>query len=314
MKVALCFIISYEHVLNKENIWREWIEPNKDIINVYFHYKDFNLIRSPWIKVYSIPPKYTQKTSYYNVVPAYISVLSYAYTHDENNVWFCMLTDSCVPIISPQKFRQLFFDHYQASVMKWSPAYWNVEIHRRANLRLMKREYWLANAPWFVLTRSHVQKCMIFMAAKYGIYKQINEGGLANESYFAIVLKTFKELENPNVMINETSTITDWSRMQSATSPYLFKEASEENMKMIHDLLKNNKYAMFLRKVDNSFPDDTLKEIIYNVNYQHEYETTHNYSKKRSEIKMQKIYLFLFLLGIFCILCFMFYQFLLNLA
>ena len=33
MKIALCFIINYEHILNKELIWREWIEPNKDIIN-----------------------------------------------------------------------------------------------------------------------------------------------------------------------------------------------------------------------------------------------------------------------------------------
>ena len=46
MKIALCFIINYEHILNKEDIWREWIEPNKDIINVYFFYKDFRKIKS----------------------------------------------------------------------------------------------------------------------------------------------------------------------------------------------------------------------------------------------------------------------------
>ena len=39
MKVALCFIISYEHILNKEQLWIDWIKPNQDIINVYFHYK-----------------------------------------------------------------------------------------------------------------------------------------------------------------------------------------------------------------------------------------------------------------------------------
>jgi hypothetical protein len=287
MKVALCFIISYEHVLNKEQLWIDWIQPNKDIINVYFHYKDVTLIKSPWIKLYSIPPKYVQKTSYYNVVPAYIAVMSYAFKHDNDNVWFCMLTDSCVPIISPQQFRKLFFDHYSASVMKWSPAYWNVEIHRRANLRLMKKEYWLSNDPWFVLTRSHVQKCMIFMAAKYGIYKQINEGGLANESFFAIVLKTFRELENQHMVINEISTITDWSRMQSPTSPYLFKEATEENMKMIDDFLKKNKYAMFLRKVDRSFPNEALKNVIYNTNYNHNYEITHNVGKRKDQYKFR---------------------------
>ena len=83
MKVALCFIISYEHILKKEHLWIEWIKPNQDIINIYFHYKDINLIKSPWIKLYTIPPKFIQNTSYYNVVPAYMSILSYAYEHDK---------------------------------------------------------------------------------------------------------------------------------------------------------------------------------------------------------------------------------------
>jgi protoheme ferro-lyase len=42
MKTALCFLISYEHILNKEQLWIDWIKPNQDIINVYFHYKDIN--------------------------------------------------------------------------------------------------------------------------------------------------------------------------------------------------------------------------------------------------------------------------------
>ena len=82
MKAALCFIISYEHILHKEQLWIDWIKPNQDIINVYFHYKDINKIKSPWIKMYTIPPRITQKTSYYDVVPEYISILSYAYEYD----------------------------------------------------------------------------------------------------------------------------------------------------------------------------------------------------------------------------------------
>ena len=39
MKIALCFIISYEHILQKEQLWIDWIKPNQDIINIYFHYK-----------------------------------------------------------------------------------------------------------------------------------------------------------------------------------------------------------------------------------------------------------------------------------
>jgi len=281
MKVALCFIISYQHILNKEQIWIDWIKENQDIINVYFHYKDINLIKSPWVKMYSIPPKYIHETSYYHVVPAYMALMTYAFHHDKNNLWFCMLSDSCVPIISPAKFRELFFNHYQASIFKWKPAYWNINIHRRANLRLFKKEYWLANDPWFTLSRSHVHKCIIFMAAKNNIYKTVNEGGLANESIFAIMLQTFNELTNPNLLMNDVSTITDWSRMSSPTSPFLFKEGNEENINIIKKLLKENKYSIFLRKVDRSFPDQTIYDLM-------DYDLGHNYDMLHNVLKPKK--------------------------
>ena len=262
MKIALCFIISYEHILNKEQLWIDWIKPNKDIINVYFHYKDINLIKSDWIKLHTISPKIIQNTTYYKVVPAYMSVLTYAYEHDKENKWFRMLTDSCVPIISPENFRNMFASNYKVSIIKCKPAYWNISLHHRANLRLLSKEFWLANDPWFILCRDHVHKCILFLTYKTSIYKQINMGGLANESIFAIILQTFGELTNPIKLINESSTICDWNRMSTPTSPYVFNEATSENINIISNLLKENKYAMFLRKVSKNFPDSAIKDII----------------------------------------------------
>ena len=94
------------------------------------------------------------------------------------------------------------------------------------------------------------------------MYKQINMGGLANESIFAIILQIFNELTNPIRLINESSNLSDWSRMSSSTSPYLFKHASQENINLISNLLKENKYAIFLRKVHRSFPDSVIKDIM----------------------------------------------------
>jgi hypothetical protein len=99
------------------------------------------------------------------------------------------------------------------------------------------------------------------MAVKNGIYQLVNEGGLANESIFAIMLQTFNELTNTNNLINGVSTITDWSRMSSPTSPYLFKEATDENINIISNLLKENPNAIFLRKVDRSFPDQAILDL-----------------------------------------------------
>jgi len=279
MKVALCFIISYEHQLNKEQLWIDWIQTNKDIINVYFHYKDINLIKSPWIKLHTIPTKFIQPTTYYDVVPAYMSILSYAYNHDKDNLWFCLLTDSCAPIISPQKFREMFLNFYQASIIKCKPAYWNVMFHRRANLRLLSNEFWLANDPWFTLCRDHVNKFISFFVLKTDICKKINMGGLANESIFAIILQTLGELQqsktNTHKLINESSNVSDWTRMASATSPYLFKENTPENMTVISNLLKKNKYAMFLRKVHKTFPDAAIKDIM-NFDFNHKYDKLDN--------------------------------------
>jgi hypothetical protein len=224
------------------------------------------------------------------VVPAYMSILSYAYHHDINNTWFCLLTDSCVPIISPSKFRKLFFSYYWSSIIKCKPAYWDVSIHRRANLRLLKKEFWLANDPWFTLCRNHVNKCLLFLNYKNDTFQQINSGGLANESMFAIILQTFGELQQTNNLrlINESSSVADWSRMSSPTSPYLFKDASNENINIICSLLKENKYTLFLRKVDKEFPDNVLKKLM-------EQEFGHTYANGQNQLNIG-IFQILFLL------------------
>jgi hypothetical protein len=262
IKVALCFIISYNHILHKEQIWIDWINENKDIINVYFHYTDYNKIKSNWIKSHTIPPNITHPATYYNVVPAYMAVQSFAYSHDVNNQWFCMLTESCVPIIPPSKFREMFLNNYNKTIMKHIPANWNVQLQKRANVRLLPKNYWLKNEPWFTLSREHVKKCMLFMFLNTNIYKTINAGGLANESIFAIMLNSFNILYDESQIINKVSTITDWTRMSSPTSPYLFTDATQENITIINDLLKENKYAMFLRKVHSQFPNNALMQFL----------------------------------------------------
>lgn len=269
MKVALCFIINYEHILNKEEIWKQWIEPNKDIINIYFYYKDFKKIKSKWIMEHTIPPNYIVETSYYHVIPAYLSVLNFAFKHDEQNKWFCLLTDSCCPIISPLRFRYLFYKNHKNSIFSWKYAWWNPEFHKRANLAKLPKELWLANDPWFVLTRENIKQIFHFVSTQQTITKTICDGGLANESLFAIIFKFYKELEdkNSNSHINCAVThLADWNRRSSTTSPHLFKDANEEDIKFINKELERNKYAMFIRKVSPDFPNEILRHYIYEQN------------------------------------------------
>jgi len=269
MKVALCFIINYDHILNKEEVWKEWIEPNKDIINVYFYYNDFKKIKSQWIREHTIPPNYICETSYFHVIPAYLSIIEFAANHDKNNNWFCMLTDSCCPIISPKKFRYLFYNFYNKSIMSWRTAWWNIEFHKRANLSKLPKELHLANDPWFVLKRENVYQILHFIKLKPDLIKTICSGGLANESLFAIILYCYKQLGNNiknSSVISAVTHITDWTRMTSATSPYLFKEENEKDVKFIDSEIVKNNYAMFIRKIAPEFPNTILRHYIYDQN------------------------------------------------
>ena len=262
MKIALCFIISYDHILNKEDLWREWIEPNKDIINVYFYYKDRTKIKSQWILKHTLPTTCIHETSYYHVIPAYLSLMQYALKYD--NQWICFLTDSCCPIISPKKFRSLFYSLWNRSIMSWKPAWWNTNVHKRANLALLPEELRLANDPWFVLKRENAEQILYFSKNKFQVAKTICDGGLANESLFAIIMHGYKQLKkNESGVINAVTHLADWSRMCSATSPHIFKEGNTKDIKFIEDNLLKNKCAIFIRKVAPEFPDNILRKYIF---------------------------------------------------
>lgn len=264
-KVALCFLISYDHILNKEAVWREWIAQNPGLFNVYFHCTDSTKIKSAWMRKHALPANLIGKTTYFKVVPGYMAILSYAFFHDPANRWFCMLTDSCAPLMDPITFYDYFATNRDKSVMRWKPAYWPTDMHKRANLRFLSQELQLANDPWFVLTRDHVAKCLRFMKFKADAYGTICSGGLANESIFAIILKMYKKLDSDQV-INSISTIADWVRMDSPTSPHCFMDASAKNLDVIVALRKESPDALFIRKIHWTFPDLMLRKIIYGEN------------------------------------------------
>lgn len=262
MKVAFCFIISYDHKINKEQLWKDWIEPNKDIVNVYFHYKDYEKIQSEWIREHTIPKKNLFNTSYYHIVPAIMSLFAYAAYEDTENQWFCLVTESCVPIISPQKFRKLFNNYADQSIIKCSKAWWNPKFHKRANLRHFSEDFHLGNEPWFILCKEDVKMCMHFVEKEREKFNFICKGGLANESIFAMIFKFYDKLGRVN---NHVTHLTDWSRMTSATSPHLFKDGDERDIEFIEEKLSSEPFAMFLRKVSAKFPDDILMKYIENT-------------------------------------------------
>jgi hypothetical protein len=305
MKVALCFIINYDHILIKEKIWKEWIEPNKDIINVYFYYKDISKINSKWILDHIIPSNYIYETSYLHIIPAYFSLMNYAIENDSNNLWFCMLTDSCCPIISPKKFRYLFYNFYNKSIINCKKAWWNIQHNKRSNLYQLPEELRLGNDPWFIMKRENVLQCLSFVNLQKKITSIISSGGIANESLFAIILYIYKEFNFSNTYNKDkiflTSThIIDWNRKKSHTSPHVFKEGNEIDIQFIEKSLSlNNNLFIFIRKIDVDFPDKILNYYIYEYNKENEKKIIlqepfiFKYYKIKFFINKFKLYLFI---------------------
>jgi hypothetical protein len=148
--------------------------------------------------------------------------------------------------------------------MNWRKAWWNVEYHKRANLKKLPDKLRLANDPWFVLKREHVICITKYINLKTDIVKTICDGGLANESLFAIILYIYNQLNSShNEVIASVTHATDWSRMESSTSPHLFKNADELDIKFIDNEIQKNKYIIFIRKISPEFPDDILNHYIY---------------------------------------------------
>jgi len=264
-KVALCFILNYEHVLVKETLWRKWIEPNADIINVYFFYQNAAKIKSDWVRERMIPQAYCAETSYLFVLPAYIALMRYALRADGGaNEWAVFLTDFCAPITTPRRFRQLFFEHHAHTFMNWRPCWWNVEKQHRANLKLLPEQFHLANSPWFTMTRAHIEIVLQFIHENPTMAKMVFDGVVANESFFAIALEKYGVLKGSSSVLRMDSHIADWGRMSSATSPHIFSRGDHSDRHFIDDTISANPYVMFLRKVAPELPDAFIEKYIDN--------------------------------------------------
>jgi hypothetical protein len=94
-------------------------------------------------------------------------------------------------------------------------------------------------------------------------YTLICRGGLANESIFAIMLETYLELGSlaRHQIVNKSSTLCNWEKMSTPTSPYVFKTGDKYETDYISTHIED--YSMFIRKINPSYPDELLLNNIY---------------------------------------------------
>lgn len=266
MGVCFLFIVSKSNVCYQEETWLTWLRYNSDIVTVKFHCDVDKPITSAWVSANAVP--HTNKTDYMHTLPAYFALMQDA-LKTTSCQWFVFCTESCVPAVSPQRFRRLFFKHKDQSILKWSTCWWNPCYNNRANLALLPSGLQLGHDPWFVLCRRDVVSCVLLKQSS--LFMTVAKGQIANESIFAILLHVSGKLKRA---INSSTHLVDWSRPSSPTSPHLFSGAlTERDASVIAKLRTASPFHMFLRKVDASFhaealfPVDPPERVFYWVTY-----------------------------------------------
>ena len=87
--------------------------------NIYTHAKNPDKVSS-FLKSTLLPSDYNVNTAWGHVVGAYLSLLKYAMSNDENNTHFILISESCIPLLIFDKLYQfLDSEHINTSYVKF---------------------------------------------------------------------------------------------------------------------------------------------------------------------------------------------------
>lgn len=250
--VALCFMVTRD--LSKEHIWKSWLVELDKVgfkYNIYVHCSKPENIKSKWLKKYLVP--FSIPTAWNFHMEAELALLEYA-LDQTNDAWFINLSETTVPFVSPLKFVQMFIELSKTTLLEHKKPWWDTKHENRANLKLFPAKARWGNSEWCVLCNKDM-KSIVYIWKNTDIIDTMMKGAHADESIFSVTLYVANKFKNT---LNELCTIMDWERDYWGSSPHTFIEYTKEDAEIIKELSKKSKYAMFIRKIEKSFPDEVL--------------------------------------------------------
>jgi hypothetical protein len=248
--VTFCFIVTQD--LNKETIWKRWLEGLDALrfpYKVVTHCSNPEQITSPYLKKTLMNRHYPTKWG--RILRAEWELFKYAYEHTESE-WFILLSESCIPIRSPQSFVDLYSKYRSKSIVNYSPAWWDVQKHNRAELRSLPREYHIGHDTWLVLCRNDITDIKQLEFNNDMLFDTcFLDGSISDESMIAVWLKKANNFANT---IRHKITLVDWTRT-NGNNPYTFNRMEPD---FIEKEMNANPFSMFLRKVGKECPDTDI--------------------------------------------------------
>jgi hypothetical protein len=187
MKIAFLFLTLGD--LNHENLWIDYFKGNENKYNIYCHPK--NNINSKWLMKYVI--KNNVKTSWGKTVNAILELLKEG-IKDKDNKYFVLVSESCVPIKSFNKFYTFLNNNEKSFVKKFNITTYDKES--RLNKVKNSDKYNLIKhyANW-CLNRHHVKKLLV----KENELKDFSDVDSQDEFFLSVLNNDFIDYEIVNV-------------------------------------------------------------------------------------------------------------------
>jgi hypothetical protein len=183
--------------------------------------------------------------------------------HTHPAAWYTLHSETCVPIVSPEKFMEVFNTYKQNTFVSHCPAWWNALKVRRANLHLLPPHMHLAHSQWCIFCHEDLHQ-MIHLPKTderlNDVLQTVTQGHASEESYAAIMLLAINNLKN---VINRPTTLVDWKRTPNGNNPHTFVEWSDADASIVRSIREQapNEF-MFMRKIAPTFPDHVLRSFL----------------------------------------------------
>lgn len=131
-KVAFLFLT--RNNTNQSLLWEQYFQNNHDKFNIYCHPKYPSQVSDTFLSNNIIPD--IQETNHVKLYDAIIQLLKFALGDDKNNIYFILLSESCIPIKTFNKLYSFLFHDKDTkmSYIKKLPTnmeHSNIHIHMR---------------------------------------------------------------------------------------------------------------------------------------------------------------------------------------
>ena len=263
---TFCFLITGD--LTKEHIWRDWFAGLERlqfkygiVVHCSLSYK--NTVKSEWLRQWFLPDECMRPTAWGWLVDAMMSMYDHAVqTHPAE--WYTLHSDSCVPMVSPERFVETFNKYKQKSFVSYDKIWWNPNIVRRANLRMLPQQMHLVHSQWCIFCHEDLSQMVSLSKTNEqikNILSIVSSGHTGDESYAAILLLNINRLKN---VVKKKTTLVDWKRTPNGNNPYKFDAWTKTDEEHVREnrRMNANEY-MFMRKVGAAFPDNVLRRYIF---------------------------------------------------